>query len=182
MNKAVFELNEYGDPVRTEAGVFRRVRNWRDIATDKLGRTFNKRVHGDEPALDEEGFLVVLRRQSGRSELGANTPLYDMIKSHERRRPGYQYRAVNDTPGRVERMQAMGYDITQGSSGPVRMQVGRGTQAVLMETPIEDFTEAQEAKVARSKAAFKASSQPNAKGEGAYYGEGATQDKKSRLV
>lgn len=176
MNRDVFECNEHGDPIRTESGAFRRVRNWKEIARDRLGRQYNARVHGAEPTLDDKGYLVVQRRAESRSPLGAQTVLHDTVHLWERKRPGYHYRIVNDTPGRVQRLESAGYAVTEGGSGPVTHHVGAGIQAVLMEIPIEDYADAQKAKVERSKAGLTAA-QPRSDAPGSYYGEGVSVSK-----
>jgi hypothetical protein len=80
-------------------------------------------------------------------------------------RPGFIRRWVNDENGRVQKMERIGYEIVRESTEvgdkmtghasqvgkPVRKPVGGGKNAVLMEIPMEFYTEDQQAKEAQIK-------------------------------
>jgi len=81
------------------------------------------------------------------------------ILSVEGKDSGFEYRIVNDTPGRVADMKARGYEIAEGEEefsstlddstavGSVKQKhVGAGTKAVLMRIPKEFYVEDQKMK------------------------------------
>lgn len=77
--------------------------------------------------------------------------------------PGFQYRIVNDTPGRIQEFIEAGYEIVQDTSvsvgdkrianptqegTPVKVHVGGGNNAYLMRIKEEWYKEDQAAKLA----------------------------------
>lgn len=96
--------------------------------------------------------------------------------------PSFQYRWVNDTPGRVYEMMELGYEIVsdplkaeQAAAGngafasqlgsAIQRQVGGGTIAYLMRIPKELYDKIQEAKLADVRAIEEALKGPAVEGQ-----------------
>lgn len=146
------------------------------VGTDRLGRTYNPRVHGANPALDVDGYLMVRRRDEGRAIMGATPELYEIVRAHEKAEPGYAFRFVNDKPARLEKFGRHDWEPVSDEKGVIRMAVGGGLHAHLLRKPKEWHNEDQRAKVTANNANLKVISTPDqSKGQ---YGSGLTEDSK----
>lgn len=101
--------------------------------------------------------------------------------------PGFVYRAVNDTPGRIEKFRGMGYELVESEQqlGDYRVAegskmgravskpVGNGTTGYLMRIKKEYYDEDQKAKAQRVDATEAALKPAKSKEE---YGPGLTND------
>lgn len=79
------------------------------------------------------------------------------ILTVEGKEDGMEYRIVNDTPGRVAKLQSMGWEVAEGDEKLIsalddskesdkRKHVGDGTSAVLMRMPKEWYEDYQKEK------------------------------------
>ena len=160
-NEVVHEKTEAGDPQRNEDGSIRLKRDWKKVAVDRQGRTFNPKVHGKEEKLDAAGFLTVRRRDASAKQGDVSRSEALVAKHHEK---GYAFYLANDDGGRLEQMLAKDWEPVQDSEGPVGMNVGQArgpnTQARLFRKPIEWYEADQEAKIERNKERFKQTTSP----------------------
>lgn len=150
-NHIVHLTNEHGDPKRGSSGDFVLKPNWKDLATDRQGRKYNPKVHGDEISLDPEGFLKVRRR--GEVHLvGATNRTEAFINKY--RRPGYTYYVMNDDGGRMQAFMDNDWEPVMTKDGVATMPVGQArsanTKAFLMEKPIEWYEADQRKKRERN--------------------------------
>ncbi len=168
-NPTVHESTRYGDPEREADGTIKLRKDWRDRAVDRQGRSFNPRIHGDQPELDTDGYIKVRRRDKVRMVSGTNRSAA-LVNRH--REPGYSYRLVNDTHGRVEMFENADWEPVTTQDGKVSMPVGQAreasTNAILMRKPQEWYDEDQKRKWERSNAALEHETSPK---EGQYVDE-----------
>jgi hypothetical protein len=146
-NRIVHLTNEHGDPKRGPSGNYVLKPDWKDLATDRQGRKYNPKVHGDQFALDKEGFLKVRRR--GETQLvGATNRTEAFINKY--REPGYTYRVMNDDGGRMQAFLGNDWEPVMDGDGVATMNVGQArsanTKAFLMKKPIEWYEEDQRKK------------------------------------
>lgn len=147
-NPVVHEANEHGDPIRNEDGKIRLKKNWRDLATDERSRKYNPRVHGEEPKLNERGFLAIRPRDEV-PIIGQTQRVTAFVEGLKE--PGYTYYVCNDEPGRIGQFLAAGWEQVADHDGKIaRMHVGLardgGTEGVLLRKPEEWYAEDQRAK------------------------------------
>ena len=137
-NPVVHEQTENGDPVREEDGFIRLKRNWKELAVDRQGRTFNPKIHADNHELDDEGYLKVRRRRSSIPITAVNRTKAFVNKYRE---DGYVYYVMNDEGGRMEQFTANDWEPVMTKEGQATMNVGQArgpnTKAILMKKPIE---------------------------------------------
>ena len=148
--KSAFVLGLEGEVERGQDGKPKRLAGWEKVATDQMGRTFNAKLHGPAPELDNRGYLKVKRRDNPKPMIPGGT-LDDTLSIHKTE--GYAYYFVNEKPGRRERMTAHDWEAVQGSEGPVRLKLSNqalgAESTVLMRKPLEWYEEDQRAKEAR---------------------------------
>lgn len=137
-NHIVHLTNEHGDPRRDQNGNFVLKPNWESLATDRQGRKYNPKVHGDELSLGDDGFLKVRRR--GNSPLVGSTNRTEAF-INKYREPGYTYRVMNDDGGRMQAFIDNDWEPVTTKEGVATMNVGQArsanTKAFLMKKPIE---------------------------------------------
>lgn len=168
-NPTIHEANEHNDPIRNDDGSIRLKRNWKDLATDRQGRKFNKKIHGDEPRLDTQGFLTVKRRDSPRTPMNATNRSEQLVEKH--REPGYAYYLMADEPGRNAQFEGHDYEPVMDEKGPVILEGGQArasdTKLKLMKKPQEWYDEDQRAKEALQRKNLEENVQPDT-AEGQY--------------
>jgi len=162
-NGTVHEQTENGDPKRNTDGSIQLKTNWKKIAQDRQGRTFNPHVHGDEPKLDDEGYLKVRRREA---KVGLGNSSRTRAALEKIREPGYAYYLANDEGGRVDQLTENDWEPVMTKEGRASMKVGQArqgnTEAIWFKKPQEWYDEDQKAKVERNKARQKQTRSPKA--------------------
>jgi len=149
-NPSVHRTTEQGDPLRREDGGIQLKKRWRDDAVDRQGRTFNAHVHGEEPELDDQGFLKVRRRGEQRNLVSTTSRTAAFVGKYSKE--GYQDYVMNDEGGRMEQFVANDWVpvIDEETNEPASISVGQargpGTRAVLMRKPQEWYDEDQREK------------------------------------
>jgi len=168
-NELVHEQDEHGDPLRTVDGDIRLKSNWKKVATDHMGRTFNAKIHG-EHTLDGKGFLKVRRRAEARMTMGSTNRSEALVKKH--REPGYAYYLA--TEDRQALFEEHDWEDVVDKDGPVTLDGGQGRTAKtilkLKKKPQEWYDEDQREKARLTKENLKANTKPD-ESEG-QYGEG----------
>ncbi|KKM69814.1 hypothetical protein LCGC14_1446950 [marine sediment metagenome] len=161
-NEVVHVTTENGDPDRKEDGSIQLKTNWKKVAEDRQGRTYNKHVHGDEAKLDNDGFLKVRRRDPSAQKGDTSRSEAFVAKYYEK---GYAFYIANDDGGRLEQMTATDWEPVMAKDGsPASMNVGQArspnTQGRLFRKPEEWYKADQEAKIERNKARFEQTRSP----------------------
>ena len=168
-NPLVHQANDVGDPLRKEDGSLKLKTNWKTVAEDRQGRHYNPHIHGENPKLDEFGYLRVRPREAQPGPSGINRSKAFIAKYQEK---GYAYYLANDDGGRLEQFVQNDWEPVLDEKGVVaQMPVGQarspGTTARLFRKPVEWYEADQNAKVARNKARAAASQSPKEE-EGQY--------------
>ena len=170
-NELVHEQTKDGDPQRNDDGSIRLKKNWKKVAVDRQGRTYNKAVHGEEQELDAEGFLKVRRREAAATVSTTGRTQAFVAKYQEN---GYAYYIANDEGGRLEQMQANDWEPVMDKDGPASLKVGQArshnTQARLFKKPIEWYEADQNLKIERNKARYAQTTSPK-EADGQYEGK-----------
>lgn len=146
-NPTVHQKGKHGDPIRNEDGTCKLKANWKEVATDRQGRKFNTKIHGDKPVLDDHGYLKVTRRRSaGPMKQYPKTTAF--VNKHKE--PGYAYYVMNDEGGRMDQFIDNDWEPVVTPEGRAELAVGQarspGTKGVLMRKPIEWHQEDQRKK------------------------------------
>ncbi len=140
-NKTVHQADDNGDPVRNDDGTIRLKTNWKDLAVDHKGRTYNKLLHGERHELDDSGLLKMQRRDAARKPMTMTNKTADFVNRFKKANDGYSYRLFNDEGGRIAQAKQHDWEPVQDSSGVATMPVGQarqaGTKAILMRKPEE---------------------------------------------
>jgi len=157
----------HGDPVRNAEGEYRLKTNWKELATDGMGRSYNPKIHGEKAELSDRGELKVVRRD-GRTPMTATNRSQALVEKH--RKPGYAYYLADS--GRQGQFEAHDYEVVSDENGPATLPSGRtaDSKLVLMSKPEEWYAEDQEAKEALNSKNLKTQSSPDE--EKGQYGEG----------
>jgi len=170
-NPVIHEETENGDPLRNDDGSIRLKKNWKKVAIDRQGRTFNEQIH-DGHALDSEGFLAVRRRSTETQLVGSTNRSRAFVDKHKKE--GYAYYIMNEEGGRMEQFLANDWEPVTTGEGVVSMPVGQarggGTTAVLMKKPKEWHERDQNRKLERNRLSTKDKTAPN-EADGQYEAE-----------
>ena len=150
-NSNIHVENSYGRPLFKEDGEPTKKTNWKTLATDKMDRKFNPKVHEGSvgaPRLDDSGFLKVRRRDANRKPMGAMKRFESLVDKYRKEDDGYEYYGMGDTAGRMEKFIAHDWEpVMDPETGAVTMKAGRGAeQSVtlhLMRKPKEWYQEDQ---------------------------------------
>lgn len=121
-NPKVHEVTDNGDPKRNLDGSIALKKKWQDVATDRQGRIYNKRVHGDKIKLDDDGYLTVIRREA-KAPPGSLTRLGAFVDLH--REPGYDYYVFNDEPGELADAESRDWEPVTTKQGTATIPVGQ---------------------------------------------------------
>jgi len=160
-NENVHEQNDHGDPERTDEGGIRLKRNWKALAKDRQGRTYNAHVHGKSHELDDDGFLKVRHRGEHKPPASTNQTKAFVDKYREE---GYAYRVILDEGGRVNMFTQDDWEVVTDKAGRAEMGMGQARHpnatGVLVKKPAEWFLADQEEKVERNKERFEQSTSP----------------------
>jgi len=175
-NPAVHESDENKDPLRNQDGSIRLRKDWKSHAVDRQGRKFNQRVHGEEPLLDDGGYLTVRRRESkaGNQQIGRTEAVLAKYKED-----GYAYYFANDEGGRHEQMIETDWERVedQKAKRPVGLTVGMArspnAKAFLYRKPIEWYEADQQKKREAHDIELKNTNAPKEE-EGQYEADGNT--------
>lgn len=137
-NPVVHEQTKDGDPEREWDGSIRLKSNWKTLAVDRQGRTFNKKIHVENHELDNDGYLKVRRRESNIPITAVNRTEAFVNKYKE---DGYAYYVMNNEGGRMEQFTQNDWEPVMTQDGQATINVGQArgpnTKGILMKKPIE---------------------------------------------
>jgi hypothetical protein len=173
-NKLVHQSGKDGDPIRNEDGTIKLKATWAKDARDHMGRPFNPKVHGEKPALDDNGMLKMMRRDEARRPMTATNKTADFVNKYIEK--GYSYRLVNNEGGRIDMFEKHDWEQVADTEGKTAtMEVGQArsprTQAILMRKPQEWYDKDQ---IEKDKI-LNANLEDKLKPKEGQYGEGLTQ-------
>jgi len=130
-NKTVHQSDDHGDPVRNDDGSIRLKTNWKDVARDHKGRSFNPILHGERAELDDSGFLKMRRRDEARKPMTATNKSESFVAKY--RENGYAYYLVADEPGRLDQFRQHDWEpVLDANKGVANMSGGRGNSPALV--------------------------------------------------
>jgi len=162
-NKVIHQTDDNGDLIRTAEGGIKKKTNWKDLAVDRQGRTYNQFVHGPKMQLDDAGFIKVKRREEKplRTDFSQSEAFVNKYREE-----GYQYYVVNDDGGRLASFTEDDWEPVQGEDGPAELPVGQArapnTKARLFRKPQEWYDADQVRKIERNKLRYKQTTSPKA--------------------